>query len=315
MIPSAIQSALDASGIQAERIELLWWVMFWVCAAVYVAVMIALAMAVRRGVAARATEISPATLARGVSLAVGAATVALVGLLVASAMTGRAIASLAAPDPLAIQITAKQWWWEIEYQHPTPSMRAITANELHLPAGRPVLITLKASDVIHSFWVPNLHGKMDLIPGRANYLWLRADRRGVFRGQCAEYCGLQHARMSLTVTVEDNDTFEQWWAAQREPARPPVTDEQKRGLEIMERGVCAMCHRVAGTAAGAKFGPDLTHFATRSTIGAGTVPNRRDHLAKWLDDPQDLKPDNKMPSPKLSAADLQAVLAYMETLR
>ena len=315
MIPSSIQSALDAAGVQAGRIELLWWIMFGVCAAVYVAVMIALGLAVRRGLAARATETTSTVLTRAVSIAVGISTVALVGLLVASAMTGRAIASLNAPDPLAIQITAKQWWWEVEYLHTTPSMRAITANELHLPVGRPVLITLKASDVIHSFWVPNLHGKMDLIPGRANYVWLRADKRGVFRGQCAEYCGLQHARMSLTVTVEDNHTFEQWWAAQREPAPPPVSDEQKRGLEIIERGVCAMCHRVAGTAAGAKFGPDLTHFATRSTIGAGTVPNRRDHLARWLDDPQDLKPGNKMPSPKLSPSDLQAVLAYMETLR
>ncbi len=316
MMPTRIQSALDAAGIQAAQIELLWWIMFWVSTAVYLAVMAALIVAVRRGRAAGPDRPGSAALTRGVAAATGATVVILLGLLVASVVTGRAIGSLATPEALNVRVTGYQWWWKIEYVDPAdPSKHVTTANELHLPVGRPVALRLQAGDVIHSFWIPNLHGKTDLIPGRENWTWLRVDNAGVFRGQCAEFCGLQHAHMSLVVIAEPSDQFERWLAAQRQPAPPPSTPQQIRGLEIVERGPCAMCHTVRGTLAGAVFGPDLTHFASRSTIAAGTAPNTRGYLAGWLADPQVLKPGNRMPPTGLTGEDLQAVLAYMETLK
>lgn len=315
MTPSSIQSALHPAGVQAARIEQLWWLTFWVCTAVFCAVMVALAVAVARGRAARAIGTPDSILTRNVALSVGASTAALIALLVASVVTGRAIGSLASPGALAIQITGYQWWWSIEYLNPDPSLRVTSANEIHVPVGRPVSITLKAADVIHSFWVPPLHGKTDLVPGRDNTTWLQVDAPGVFRGQCAEFCGAQHAHMALTVVAEPPDQFEQWLSAQRQLAPPPSTPEQSRGLQIVEQGPCALCHTVRGTRAGARTAPDLTHFAVRSTIGAGTAPNTRRHLEDWIADPQRLKPGNRMPATGLSPEDLQAVIAYLETLR
>jgi cytochrome c oxidase subunit 2 len=314
-MPSSVQSALHSAGIQAARIESLWWVMFWVCTAVFVAIMLALGIALARGRGGRATATADSTLVRNVSACVAASTVALLVVLFASVTTGRAIGSLNSPDALGIQITGYQWWWSVEYLNQDPSLRVTTANELHLPVGRPIAVTLKSSDVIHSFWVPSLHGKTDLVPGRDNTTWLRVDRPGVFRGQCAEFCGVQHAHMALTVVAEPSDQFEQWLAAQRQPAAPPSTPEQSRGLAVVERGPCALCHAIEGTSAGARTAPNLTHFATRSTIAAGTAPNTRGYLGGWIADPQHLKPGNRMPPTGLSSDDLQAVIAYLETLR
>jgi cytochrome c oxidase subunit II len=314
-MPSSIQSALDSAGVQAVRIEQLWWLMFWVCTAVFALVMLALAAAVVRGGAGRSTGTPDSTLTRNVTISITVSTVALIGLLFASVLTGRALASLNAPDALQVQITGYQWWWNIEYVNADPSLRVITANELHLPVGRPVAITLKAADVIHSFWVPSLHGKTDLVPGRDNIIWLRADKPGIFRGQCAEYCGVQHAHMALAVIAEAPNDFEGWLATQRQLAPDPVTTEQARGRQIVEQGPCALCHTVRGTTAGARTAPDLTHFATRSTIGAGTVPNTRGYLGGWVADPQHIKPGNRMPPTGLTSDDLQAVIAYLETLR
>jgi cytochrome c oxidase subunit 2 len=314
-MPSRIQSALDPAGIQAVRIEWLWWVMFWVCAVVFVLVLGALALAVRRGRSADAARPSERTMLTAIASAVGVTILVLFGLLIASVATGRAIGSLGQPDALMIRITGHQWWWEIEYLNPDPSLGVTTANELHLPVGRPVGFLLRSSDVIHSFWVPRLHGKMDLIPGRENWIWLQADAPGVFRGQCAEYCGLQHAHMALAVTAEPEEDFQRWIEGQRQTAPAPSTPAQSRGLEVVERGPCAMCHTVRGTQAGARMGPDLTHFASRSTIGAGAAPNTPGYLAGWIADPQHLKPGNRMPPTGLASSDLQAVLAYLETLR
>jgi cytochrome c oxidase subunit II len=315
MMPSSIQSALHPAGIQAARIDYLWWLMFWVCTVVFVALMCALALAIVRGGAGRATATTDSTLTASVSAALGVSVVALIGLLFASVLTGRAIGSLTSPDPLAIQVTGNQWWWSIEYLNADPSLQVTTANELHLPIGRAAFITLKASDVIHSFWVPRLHGKMDLVPGRSNTIWVQADSPGVFRGQCAEYCGAQHAHMSLTVVAESSDQFEKWLSSQRQDAAPPSTLEQSRGMQVVQQGPCALCHTIRGTVAGARTAPDLTHFATRSTIGAGTVPNARGYLAGWIANSQHLKPGNRMPPIALSGEDLQAVVAYLETLK
>jgi cytochrome c oxidase subunit 2 len=306
---------LDSAGVQAARIEWLWWVMFWVCAAVFVAVIAALAMAVRRGRSADSTRPSEATLMRGVAMATAATIVVLIGLLFASVATGRAIRTVPQRDLLTVQVTGYQWWWSVDYVYPEPHLRFTTANELHLPVGRPVLVKLRGADVIHSFWVPNLHGKTDLIPGRENTTWLQIDKPGIYRGQCGEYCGAQHAHMALVVVAESSDDFERWVVAQRQPAAAPATPAQSRGLNIIERGPCALCHTVRGTNAGARTAPDLTHFASRSTIAAGTVPNTPGYLAGWISDPQHVKPGNRMPPTGLTGEDLQAVLAYLETLK
>jgi cytochrome c oxidase subunit 2 len=314
-MPSRIQSALDSAGVQASRIEWLWWLMFWVCTAVFVAVVVALGMAVWRGRSADPERPSEATLMRGVAMATAATIVILIGLLVASVATGRAIGSPPHADPLTVQITGYQWWWSVEYVYPQPNLRFTTANELHLPVGRPILFKLRGADVIHSFWVPNLHGKTDLIPGRENTTWLQIDKPGIYRGQCAEFCGAQHEHMALVVVAESSDHFERWVVAQREPAPAPTTPAQSRGLNVIERGPCALCHTIRGTTAGARTAPDLTHFASRSTIAAGTLPNTPGYLAGWISDPQHVKPGSRMPPTGLSGEDLQAVLAYMETLK
>ena len=236
-------------------------------------------------------------------------------LLSASVVTGRAVGSLQSPEPLAIEITGHQWWWEVRYLSDQPQLMATTANELHIPVGRPVALTLKSADVIHSFWVPSLHGKMDLVPGRVNTLWIQAERPGIYRGQCAEYCGMQHAHMGLVTVAESPDGFVRWLTAQRATAAPPSTPEQSRGRDVFERGPCAMCHTIRGTSAAAVLGPDLTHVASRGTIAAGRAPNTRGYLAGWLADPQQLKPGNRMPATGLSPEDLQALVAYLETLR
>jgi cytochrome c oxidase subunit II len=313
-MPSILQSALHPAGPGAGSITQLWWVMFWTCTAVYVLVMGALVLAVRRRRLGHAAP-TERTLLRAVVGASAATVAILFGLLFASVVTGRAIGSLGSAEGLVIEITGNQWWWDVEYHNPNPSLRVRTANELHLPVGRQVRIQLKSNDVIHSFWVPNLQGKMDLIPGRQTVLWLQADTAGVYRGQCAEYCGVQHAHMAFTVIAESPEAFERWLQGQRQTAPPPATPEQQHGLEVVERGPCALCHTVRGTAAGGRTAPDLTHLATRSTIAAGTAPNTRGYLAGWIADPQHLKPGAKMPATGLSAEELQAVLAYLETLK
>ncbi|HET7694815.1 MAG TPA: cytochrome c oxidase subunit II [Vicinamibacterales bacterium] len=310
-----LQSILHPAGIQAQRISELWWTMFWICTAVWFAVAIAASIAIVRGRRAAAADTSQSTITRNVAIAGGVSLVALFALLFQSVVIGRALDTLRSPDALRIQVTGNQWWWDVQYDHPVPSLRVTTANEIHIPTGRPVVFNLLSTDVIHSLWIPNLQGKIDLIPGRLNELWLQADTAGVYRGQCAEYCGLQHARMALVVVAEPPEQFERWLTANRAPAPPPVSPEQQRGRDIVERGPCAMCHNITGTLAGGRTAPDLTHIATRSTIAAGSVPNLRGYLAGWIADPQSMKPGNRMPPQGLRAEELQAVLAYLETLK
>jgi cytochrome c oxidase subunit 2 len=321
-MPEGIQSALGAAGHHAARIEGLWWLFFWACTAIYVVVIAAVIVAVRRGRMEHTERAGEMTLAKSVAGATVVTIVLLVGFTFASLVTGRALGfnrelpdRADAPDALVVQVTGRQWWWSVEYDNPQPSLRVTTANELHLPVGRPIVVTLKAADVIHSFWVPNLAGKVDMVPGRRNVMNLYIEKPGVYRGQCAEYCGLQHAHMAFSVIAEAPDAFERWLTAQRAPAPPPQTPEQVRGLATFESGPCAMCHAIQGTQAGARLGPDLTHVATRSTIAAGTLPNTRETMARWIADPQHIKPGSRMPSSGLSNEDIQALLAYLDTLK
>jgi cytochrome c oxidase subunit 2 len=309
-----IQSVLHPAGIEAALVSRLWWVMFWTCAVVWVAVAGAMLFAIRRG----RTRVAPAnerSVFRNVLVAAGISLVALVWLLFESVLTGRAQENVSTKDSLHIQVTGYQWWWDVQYENPVPSLQVTAANEIHIPVGRAVVVDLFAGDVIHSLWIPNLQGKIDLIPGRHNTLTLRADAPGIYRGQCAEYCGAQHAHMALVVVAEPAEQFERWLSANRAPAPAPVTPSQVRGKEVVERGPCAMCHNITGSLASARTAPDLTHIASRSTIGAATVPNTRGYLAGWILDPQHIKPGNRMPPTGLSDEELHAVLDYLETLK
>jgi cytochrome c oxidase subunit 2 len=309
-----LQSIIHPAGIQAARVSHLWWVMFWICAVVWAAVAVAAMVAIARGRRGSSTA-TDAQMGRSVTVAGGLSVAALLGLLFQSIVTGRALDTLRSPDALRIQVTGNQWWWDVQYEHAVPSRRVTTANEIHIPVGRAIRFDLLSTDVIHSLWIPSLQGKIDLVPGRLNELWLRADEPGIYRGQCAEYCGLQHAKMALVVVAEPPDDFERWLTANRAPASPPTTPEQQRGRDIFERGPCAMCHTIAGTSAGGRSAPDLTHLGSRSTIGAGTLPNTKGYLAGWIADPQHIKPGNRMPPTGLNGEELQAVLAYLETLK
>jgi cytochrome c oxidase subunit II len=240
---------------------------------------------------------------------------ALVVLLLASIWSSRALYAHEERDPVHIELTGAQWWWKVRYLNGDPSQIFITANELHIPVGRPVSIRLLSADVIHSFWIPNLQGKRDLIPGHESSIWISADEPGVYRANCAEFCGLQHANMALTVVVEPNEAYEAWCAAQRKPAPAPSAPSAARGQELFQNGPCASCHAVSGTAAQGSNGPDLSHFRSRLTLGAGTLANTKGHLAGWVVNSQAHKPGNRMPSISLAPRDLQDLLAYLETLR
>jgi cytochrome c oxidase subunit 2 len=323
-IPS--QSALHPAGPQAERIINLWWLMFWVTGAVFVVVMGFLAAALARGRrpggggAADLPDVRPEPgrergMSRAVLAGVGLTIVILFVFLVHSFLTGRALDSVSAREHLTVKVVGHQWWWEVQYENATAAYVLTTANEIHLPLGRPVLFKLTSTDVIHSFWVPNLHGKTDLVPGHENVTWLRADREGTFRGQCAEFCGHQHAHMAFTVVVEPYEKFKAWYDAQLKPAAEPAGPSQAQGRHVFLSSPCVMCHTVRGTDAGSRVGPDLTHVASRGTLAAGTLQNTREHLAGWVADSQQFKPGNRMPPNRLEPADLQALLDYLQSLK
>jgi len=319
----ALHDVQAPGGVQAQAVYQLWLILLAVCTCVFVAVMVALVLALRR--APRAGRGAPPqiewlerrepALARAVAIGVAVSAVLLLGLLAASVYTSRALAGLPLTDALHIELTAHQWWWEARYDDPEPSRTFLTANELHVPVGRAVLLTLLASDVIHSFWVPSLVGKKDLIPGREATVAFRADRAGVYRGQCAEFCGYQHAKMALFVMADEPGAWQRWADAQRAPAAAPRTPQEARGRELFEKGTCAMCHAVAGTSAGGRHAPDLTHVASRLTLAAGAIPNDVGARAAWILDPQAIKPGVYMPATRLPPEDATAIAAFLASLR
>jgi cytochrome c oxidase subunit 2 len=309
---------LGAAGPHARGVESLWWLFFWVTSAVYLLVLIAAVVAaVRRNRPADPQE--PAASRRaGVAIAsaTGVSLVLLFILLISSVRTGRySIQGLADPSHVNIKVTGQQWWWDVEYESTIPSQRVQTANEIHIPVGRPVLLKLQSTDVIHSFWVPNLAGKKDLIPGQENSLWIQADREGVYRGQCAEFCGYQHAHMAVLVIAEDAGKYATWLESQRNPAAEPPDETAKRGRDVFLAAPCVMCHSIRGTGAGGRTAPDLTHLASRLTLAAGTIPNTPGHLAGWISDAQGIKPGTRMPTIGINGEDLQALLKYLQTLK
>ena len=319
---SGIHDVRVPVGPQAAAITDLWTLMLVVCTVVFVAIMVALAIAVWR--APRATEKAAADLAehpridrrlrRGVGWAVAASSLLLAGLLVASFMTDRAVARLPLHDAVRIDLVAHRFWWEARYDAADPALAFATANELHVPVGRAVIVTLYADDVIHSLWLPSLAGKKDLIPGRESTIAVRADRVGTYRGQCAEFCGYQHAQMALVVVAETPERYERWRSLQREPAHAPSDAQQARGRELVEQTSCAMCHAIVGTRAGGRRAPDLTHVAGRGWLGAGAVANTPKLRAEWIANAQKFKPGVDMPPIDVAADDLAAISAYLGSL-
>jgi cytochrome c oxidase subunit II len=243
-------------------------------------------------------------------------TVILLGLITISVSAGKALSDRAIPpNALTIEVTANQWWWYVRYLNDDPQQIIVTANEIHIPVGRPVMIRGTSNDVIHSFWVPNLSGKRDLIPSLITTEWFEAERPGSFRGQCAEFCGLQHAHMALWVVAEDEQKFNEWRQGQLKDAINPSTPSEQLGRQVFEQAACAMCHEIRGTSAHGQVAPDLTHIASRISIAAGTLPNNRGNLGGWISDPQTIKPGNHMATVPLRSDQLQPVLDYLGILK
>lgn len=317
------QSVLSPAGEQADSLFSLLQLMVWVCGAIYALVLLFLGWSMvriwRRSAAAagEAPEVDPADRGLNRSMMIWAAVIvaSLTVLITASFLADRHLASLRQEEVLLVRVTGHQWWWRIEYRDPATGRWIETANELHLPVGRTARVELGSADVIHSFWVPNVAGKMDVIPGRANSIDMTPRRTGWFRGQCAEFCGVQHTHMSFDVKVESAAEFRRWLDAQARPAAPPRDPVLARGAAIVTEGACALCHAVRGTPAVGRPGPDLTHVGSRRSLAAGTLAMSRGALQGWIANPKALKPGTTMPTVPLSAGDANAVAAYLETLR
>jgi len=254
-------------------------------------------------------------MSRGVIGATAATVVILLTFLVYDLNVGRAMTRPPSHNMLTIEVTGHQWWWEVTYSGVSPRDRFTTANEIHVPVGRPVLFVLQSSDVIHSFWVPSLAGKKDLVPGHTQSWWFQADTAGVYRGQCAEFCGYEHAKMAVFVVAEPPEAYTRWAQSAQSQAVPPNDPVAVRGQQVFARGSCGMCHNIEGTQFGSHVGPDLTHVASRRTLGAGTIRNTRGNLAGWILDPQGIKPGVHMPPNQLAPDDLEALLTYLQSLR
>lgn len=304
-------SIVAPRGPRAERIAELWWVMLALAAVIFAVVVILLLVALfrpRRGDA----ETAPPGGRFFVPVAgVAIPAVILLVLFGLTVWTLRALEAPAAPPALTVDVTGHQWWWEARY----PGHDVVTANEIHIPAGEPVLIRLASPNVIHSFWVPRLAGKMDLIPGQINEFWIEAAAPGTYYGECAEFCGIQHARMAFHVVADPPEAFATWLDTQQQPATAPPDDSlTARGQGVFLTAGCIQCHRVAGTQATGQLGPDLTHLASRDWIAAGTLENTVGNLLAWISDPQAIKPGAKMPPTEFDAEDLQALVAYLQSL-
>lgn len=306
-----IQSALSPQGPAAAIVAEMFWVMSAGAAIIFLAIMALAAYAVfapRKDT----TRLSGRLLIVGGGMVFPVLTLS--ALLVYSFVRAGTMAPAAPRPAVRIEVVGQQWWWRVYYLDAGGRSDFVTANEIHVPVGQPVQLELKSADVIHSFWVPALAGKLDMIPGRTNRLRIQADRPGRYRGQCAEYCGGPHALMALFVVAEPAEHFERWMQIQRRPATAPADDIRRKGRDLFV-AQCAACHAVRGTQAVGTRGPDLTHVAGREFIGAGLLPNNAGTLAGWIASTQHLKPGNLMPAfDALSNPELRALAAYLAGL-
>lgn len=308
-------TALEPAGIQAAEIRSLLDAYLIVAVLVVILVLGALVIAlVRREGGTPGVEDPSRGKARVVALATTATVLVLIVLLVLSVTTGRALASLPAEGALQVEIVGHRWWWEVRYPAAKPGDMVRTAYEIHVPVGRVVELRLESTDVIHSFWIPSLGPKRDLLPGKPSTLLLRADRAGVFDGMCAEYCGLQHANMRLRVVAEPPDRFEAWLAHARTASSVPSTASAVRGRDLFTSRQCGACHAIAGTDAFGAVGPDLTHLAGRSRLAMGTIPNDDIALRRWIEDPHADKPGVIMPPAALTPGEVSDLVTYLRSL-
>ncbi|MBZ2207843.1 cytochrome c oxidase subunit II [Massilia soli] len=305
-----LQSVLHPAGPDAAIISQFAWVMFGAGTLILIGVMVMLYLGVKRA----PREIRPLRWIAGAGIIFPL--VVLSALLAWSTWRSAQLTPQSSKASLVISVTAKMWWWEVRYHDPLTGREIISANEIRIPAGRDVYVALTASDVIHSLWVPALAGKRDMVPGRMTGLTLRADKPGLYRGQCAEYCGTQHARMALHVVAETPAAFEAWLARERQPAAAPTDAFLERGRQAFIGQRCAACHTIRGVDGGSRLGPDLTHVGSRLHIAAGTLRNHRGTLAGWIADPQSIKPGARMPPANdIDGETLRALAAYLEHLK
>jgi cytochrome c oxidase subunit 2 len=313
------QSALDPQGPQADHLASLIWSFTALCSAIWFVVMIVLLVGlVRRKVAQPdPLALDPGRERRSVMVVGGAVAVTLItviGLTALSYASQRALFGREKPA-VTIKVTGYQWWWDVRYEGDRPDETFTTANEIHVPVGQPVTVKLTANDVIHSFWVPNLTGKMDLIPGQDNEIQFKATRPGVYRGQCAEFCGWQHAHMGMMVIALPVEEFAAWRRGQAAAASAPDDEARRKGAELFATKACIMCHTVRGTSAGSRAGPDLTHFGSRRSIGAATLQMSRGNIAAWIVDPQGIKPGVNMPNVPIAADEIDPLVSYLAGLK
>lgn len=302
-------SLLDPKGPAAARITTLSWVLFVMGSLVYVAVMVFLISALFR----RRSEGKIDSRKERLWITLSGVVVTVMILLIVFGYTINVLGKVStanAPSQVSVRIIAQQWWWQVEYQ----GLNVITANEIHIPVGQPVLLDLRSPDVIHSFWVPQLHGKRDVVPGTVNTFWIQADEPGVYWGECAEFCGVQHAKMQFVVVAESQEAFDAWIQNQQRAAQIPQNPYYEQGLNVFMQSGCAGCHTINGTDAQGKTGPDLTHLGSRLTIAAGALENNKANLGGWVADPQGIKPGNKMPNLNLPAEDFRVLIDFLTIL-
>ena len=303
-------STLDSRGIGAARIERLWWLVLSIATVFFIIVAAFLVVAVLRS-RRRDVEITR-DVRWGVPFIVVAGVIVPAIVLIAvfglSLRDSQELSDTGARATLEVEVRSHDWWWEVRYPN-----GAVTANEIHIPVGEPVRLRLLSADVVHSFWVPRLQGKTDHITGRTTNSWLQADEPGRYRGQCAEFCGLQHANMRFYVVAEPRVQFDAWMEEAATPARAP-TGTAAAGEEVFLSSTCVGCHAIRGTPADSQVGPDLTHLSDRGTLLAGTVPNTTEYLEKVITDPQSIKPGVPMPPTQLPSEDLQALVEYLQQL-
>ena len=317
---AGVTSIFEPDSPPARQIRDLGWLVIAISAGIFLVVQTLLIVAIVRGVRARKrdAEGDPVQLHGSIPIEVAWTVIPVVIVFVLTMVTIRTIRDIdltEAPEgAMEVVVIGHQWWWEFRYpsEDGDNGKDVVVANELHVPVGRPIWLRLESADVIHSFWVPRLAGKTDLIPGRTNYTWFEAERAGLYLGQCAEYCGTQHAHMLLRVYADPPDKFDAWLESQRTVADSESTVE--KGRRVFMQYACMNCHTIDGVSDG-MFGPNLTHLASRSTLASGMIPFNRENLRAWIDDPQAIKPGCNMPALKLDPDELDAVTDYLITLR
>lgn len=320
---SGDQTSLNPVGPGASHIEHTFALIFWITAVVYCIVMAVLVIGIWRRHHSLDTMPDPQPTSaesdqraqRIVAVAIGVTIVLLFTMMISSFAASRAIATMNYEQALTIHVFGHEWWWEVQYPSDQAWKSVVTANEIHVPVGVTIRIHGTSRDVIHSFWAPNVQGKRDLLPGYDTDLMLKVDQPGRYRGQCAEYCGEQHAHMAFYIVAQSQDDFNHWLQGQQKSAPPPATPQTLHGQQVFLTHACVMCHTIRGTTAGSRVGPDLTHLASRSTIAAGMLPNNTANLAGWILNAQNIKPGCRMPPNALSGSDLQDLVAYLETLQ